>query len=158
MITISFPCAGHPAGWYLPRFSAPRCWAPRGLAPFLLHPSVADLNKWGCQLPEQQWVVTSDSVGSRVGLFPGHSGFPSQIAHRGKCFHGDGTLFFGIWDVRGTWVPRWKSLKEEVWLPLALPEVLPWVLTFVPFVHPVMSGKLWTCSVDALRKAALTRR
>ena len=76
---------------------------------------------------------TGDSVESRVGLFPGHSGFSSQIVHVEKLLTKMGCFSLESRDVSGMGVPRWKDQREGVWLLAAPPEVLPWAFDICPF-------------------------
>lgn len=84
---------------------------------------------------------TGDSIESRVGLFPGHSGFSSQIVQMEKLLTKMGCFSLESRDVSGMRVPRWKDQKEEVWLLAALPEVLPWVFDICLFVHTMMLSR-----------------
>lgn len=102
-------------------------------------------------------MAKGDSVGPRVGLFPVQGGFHSQTAHRGKLLTKMGHLPSGsLGCERHEGSPSKRVGGRKSGYSLNCQKCSPGFLTFVVFVHSVMSGKVWACSVDMLWEAVLT--
>lgn len=95
-------------------------------------------------------MVPVESLGFRAGLFPGHSGFPSQIAHTEKLLT---KLDVSLWNPRmlqayGSPDGAVGRRKSGCFLPCG--KCSPGCPTFAACVHTVLSGKLWACSETLL--------
>lgn len=145
MITISLPCARHHGGWHL-QLLLPQMLSALGTGPHLFQSMLLIWKSEGVNYLSDSGWQQIDSVGPTVGLFPGHSEFPSQIVHgekkTKKLLTKMGHFSLEFQDIRGTRIPRWKGQRKEV-----CQRCYPGFWHFPLLFAQGMSGELWTSSV-----------